>query len=270
MTIRLLLVLLFLSTAAAPAPGVKGTYKEVNTGNFDLVDGLAYASVSGMDTIIYVTSKPIASQALSESICGLARARSLVLLRNAGALSIEYDGDRQATYFEAGTPYGGSSIQMSNLRAVSISGGKEKRGRVAGTLKYKGRGKFDFDLPSTKHRVTKGQDIVERKVTKEELLATYAAVRRAAIAKDLPAMLAAQGFEAKQIAAIRALPGIDAELAALADRFFDPGTPEEPSFDGERAKVGSRGVNSKGKKFINYYEFTPCGNKLLLISIAEN
>jgi hypothetical protein len=34
--------------------------------------------------------------------------------------------------------------------------------------------------------------------------------------------------------------------------------------------VGARGQDSKGKKSFNYYEFTPCGNKLLLISIAEN
>jgi hypothetical protein len=36
------------------------------------------------------------------------------------------------------------------------------------------------------------------------------------------------------------------------------------------AGVGGRGTNSKGEAFFNYYEFTPCGGKLILTSIGLN
>ncbi|HVR93326.1 MAG TPA: hypothetical protein VHI75_05745, partial [Casimicrobiaceae bacterium] len=43
-----------------PAP-VKGHYKEINIGEFDLVDGIAYPATGGAGTVVYVTEKPIAS-----------------------------------------------------------------------------------------------------------------------------------------------------------------------------------------------------------------
>src|SRR5258706_4754961 len=115
---RFLCLLLFFALDAVAASAdthatrVKGRYQEANTVKFDLVDGIAYASKSGADTMLYVTAKPIASQALADSICGLPRARSLALLRNAGALVVRFDDDGRSTYFEAGTPYGASSIEM--------------------------------------------------------------------------------------------------------------------------------------------------------------
>ena len=32
----------------------------------------------------------------------------------------------------------------------------------------------------------------------------------------------------------------------------------------------SEDVNSRGKKFANYYHFAPCGTQPVLVSIAEN
>jgi hypothetical protein len=34
--------------------------------------------------------------------------------------------------------------------------------------------------------------------------------------------------------------------------------------------VRSEGANSKGRKFANFYHFAPCGEQLVLVSIAEN
>src|SRR5437763_1402985 len=62
-----------------PAP-VKGKYSEINSGKFDLVDGIANDANGG--TVVYVTEKQIASPVLADSTCAMAQARSLALLRN--------------------------------------------------------------------------------------------------------------------------------------------------------------------------------------------
>ena len=49
----------------------------------------------------------------------------------------------------------------------------------------------------------------------------------AALKKSLKGLLAAQGFDAKQIAAIRGLDGIDADFTVYADRFLVPGAADE-------------------------------------------
>ena len=81
-------------------------------------------------------------------------------------------------------------------------------------------------------------------------------------------MLAAQGFSAAQIEAIRGLSGINADLAAHAGRFLDPGVPEEVL--AATGQVGARGKDPAGKAFYNFYEFSPCGEKLVLVGIGEN
>src|SRR5262249_12021958 len=68
---------------AYPAP-VKGHYKEINTGDFDLVDGISYAAGEG--TVVLATEKPIASPILAGSICPMTQARAIALIRNAGYL----------------------------------------------------------------------------------------------------------------------------------------------------------------------------------------
>jgi len=261
-----------------PAP-VKGHYEEVNTGNFDLVDGIAYAGNGG--TVVYVTAKSIASPVLGGSTCPMTQARALTLLRNAGFLEVELDASGRSKYFAGGTPYAGRGREEDvGGRYWRIRGGKVADGRVAGSVTYTGHGQFEFDLPVAKpgvNEVGEGDrvqgrraDQTRRTPTEGEVTAAYAAMRRAALAKDLEAMLTIQGFGAKQIAAIRGLPGIDADLAAHADRFLDPGAPEEPAVSAGMGQVGGRGKNSKGAAFFNFYEFAPCGDKLVLVGIGEN
>src|SRR5258706_8679002 len=242
-----------------PAP-VKGKYSEINSGKFDLVDGIANDANGG--TIVYVTEKQIASPVLAESTCAMAQARSLALLRNSGYIQVRLNADGSASYFEAGTPFHGQMIDRAG-RAVRVSGGKVKEGRVEGSVTEKGHAQFDFDLPATKREPP-------RVPTKDELFATYTKIRKAAIAKDLAALLFAQGFEAKQIEKIRGLAGIDADFAVHADRFMEPGAPEEATIEPGTIRVGGKGKNSKGAAFFNFYFFAPCGEKLVLVRVGEN
>lgn len=273
------------ASEAAPAPytypaPVKGHYEEVNTGTFDLVDGIAYAA-SGGGTVVYVTEKAIASPVLAGSTCPMTQARALTLLRNAAYLEVTLDASSRSSYFAGGTPYGGQGREEDVGGGYwKIAGGKLNDGRIAGTVSYKRRGQFEFDLPVFKPGVNevsegdrvKGQraDETRRAPSEAEATAAYTTLRRAAFARDLKTMLAAQGFDAKQVAAIRGLPGIDADLAAHADRFLDPGAPEEPSVGPGQASVAARGKSSKGAAFANYYQFAPCGDKLVLVGIGEN
>ena len=55
--------------APTPQPGLRGRHHEVNSGNFDLVDGIAWPAKDGSGTVVYATSKPIASSALAGSPC---------------------------------------------------------------------------------------------------------------------------------------------------------------------------------------------------------
>ncbi len=259
------------ATFTYPAP-VKGHYEEVNTGAFDLADGIAYPAKGG--TVVYVTEKPIASPVLVDAACPMTEARALTVLRNSGYLEIELDAAGRSKYLAAGTPYGGRSREEAGR--WKITGGKEKDGRVSGTLAYRGYGQFDFDLPvsrPTMGEVTEGERVHgmreagRRTPTEGELVAAYTEVRRAARAGDLEALLRAQGFDRRQVEAIRGLPDITADLAAHAAHFLDPGTPEETTANNG---VGARGKDPKGAAFFNFYEFAPCGEKLVLVSIGEN
>jgi len=244
-----------------PAP-VKGRYSEPNSGKFELADGIAYAA--DKDTMVYVTEKAIASPMLSGSACAVTQARSLALLRNSGYIKVKLNAAGNPNYFEAGTPYNGSRIDRAG-RTAKVSGGKAKDGRVAGAVTDKGHGQFDFDLA-----IANASAGADRMPTKDEVFAAYKQLRSAAMAKDLKAMLSAQGFDAKQIEKIRGLAGIDADFAVHADRFLEPGNPEEPTIQPGTIRVGGSGKNSKGAKFVNYYWFAPCGDKLLLVTIGEN
>jgi hypothetical protein len=113
-------------------------------------------------------------------------------------------------------------------------------------------------------------DSTAPKPTEQAVTAAYRAVHDAALKKNLKQLLAAQGFDAKQIAAIRGLDGIDADLTVYSDRFLTSGAPGDFTAKAGTDYVKVEGVNSKGKKFANYYHFAPCGDHLVLVSIAEN
>ena len=90
-----------------PAP-VSGHFKEANTGDFDLVDGLAWGPTRAGETAVYVTDKPIASPVLGAT-CPMAEARALSVLRDARWNEVDLDASGKSRYFGAGTQYSGTS-----------------------------------------------------------------------------------------------------------------------------------------------------------------
>ncbi len=262
-----------------PAP-VKGHYKEINNGEFDLVDGIAYPAADGSGTVVYVTDKPIASPMLTESACPMTQARVLSKLRNANYAEVTLDKNGHSKYFAAGTSFGGSSREQDVGGRYWQSKLKLDDGRAKGVVVHKRDGHFEFDLPLSSPRGNEqsesdwGQsrraDPTLPRPTEQAVTATYLAVHDAAVKKDLKALLAALGFAKVQANAIRGLDGIDADLAVYSDRFLTTGTPGEFTARPGTAYLRVAGTNSKGKKFANYYHFVPCGEHLVLASIAEN
>lgn len=262
----------------AYAPPVKGHLSEVNTGDFDLVDGVAYPAKGGGGTVVYVVSEPIASPVLAGSPCPMTQARALTTLRNAGYVEVTLDEAGRSEYFVKGTPFGGTGREQGGRSWSSILGLSE--GRAAGEVRHKNHGGFEFDLPVSSPKTTEVSendrtqqrhgDPLGATPTEDQITAAYQSLRQAALEKDLKSVLAAQGFDEKQIAAIRGLEGIDADFAAYTDRFLEPGTTGEfQNGPGWGAIVG-KGANSKGAKFTNFYWFSPCGERLVLVAISEN
>jgi len=262
-------------------PPVSGHLEEINTGSFDLVDGIAYPAAGGAGTVVWVASEPVASPVLAGSACPMTEARSLAVLRDAGYAEVTIDAGGRSDYFAYGTVFAGQSRELEvggGYWKIDAAGARD--GRIAGRVHHKQYARFDFDLPLSQPAMTQvsesdrmqGRRAAADLAAPEEskLVATYEAIRKAARAGDLRGVLAAQGFAPEAIAKIRGLAGIDADFAAFADRFFDPGTPEEPSVDAGHGGVGARGTNAKGEAFFNWYEFAPCGDRLVLISIGLN
>ncbi len=264
---------------AFPAP-VKGHLSDVNTGDFDLVDGVAYPAKDGSGTVVYVVSEPIASPVLADSPCPMTQARALTSLRDAGWVEVTLDKAGSSQYFARGTPFGGTSREQNTAGRYWSSKLALANGRASGNLEHKNHGGFEFELPVSSPKITEVSendrsqqrhgDPLGATPTDQQVTAAYQAVREAALKKDLKALLAAQGFDEKQIAAIRGLEGIDADFAAYADRFLEPGTTGEfQNGPGWGAIVGT-GANSKGAKFLNFYWFTPCRDRLVLVTVSEN
>lgn len=261
---------------AYPAP-VKGHIKETNIGEFDLVDGIAYPSMSGGGTVVYVASKPIASPMLVDSACPLTQARALSKLRNASFGEITLDAAGRARYFAAGTPFGGSLTDLTPRDWSSTL--KTDAGRAVGSFVHRQYGKYEFDLPLSSPKVDQVSDgdrqqkrklpATTPKPTEQSITAAYLALRDAALRKDLKATLSALGFDAKQSTAIRGMDGIDADFLIFADRFLTPGTPGDPWNKPGSGQVRGEGVKASGKKFFNDYYFDSCGDRLVLTGIVE-
>lgn len=265
-----------------PAP-VSGHYKETNTGDFDLVDGLAWGPTRAGETAVYVTDKPIASPILGNT-CPMAEARALSVLRNARWNEVDLDANGKSRYYGAGTQYGGTSRSEDvGSHDWKFARREVGEGRIAGKVTNKYYGSFEFDLPIRHPGVLEVSEIerMDGGLFKTDMptpdaaavIATFAKIRAAALAKDLKGWLAAQGFSAEQIAAIRGLAGIDADLEQHALHFLSPETPkgtEETEMHTGEGYVRGEGANSAGAKFINYYYLVPCGDRLLLGMIGEN
>ncbi|MEP6997550.1 MAG: hypothetical protein ABI900_07875 [Betaproteobacteria bacterium] len=261
---------------AYPAP-VKGHIKEVNIGEFDLVDGIAYPARVGGGTVVYVASKPIASPMLVDSACPLTQARALSKLRNANFSEVTLDASGRSRYFDAGTPFAGSLTDLT-LRDWS-STLKVDAGRAKGNVAHRQYGQYEFDLALSNPKfdeISDGDRQQKRRLpattpkpTEQAVTAAYVAMRDAALKKNLKAMLSALGFDAKQIAAIRGLDGIDADFLVFADRFLTPGTPGDPWTKPGAGQVRGEGLKTSGKKYFNDYYFDLCGDHLVLTGIVE-
>ena len=129
-----------------PAPA-KGHYKEVNIGEFDVVDGIAYTATGNAGTVVYVTSKAIASPLLADSACPMTMARALTELRNANYMEVTLDSKGKSKYFAAGTPFNGSSKDTSPGGRYWQSRLKQDAGHAAGAVVHRNYGHFDFDMP---------------------------------------------------------------------------------------------------------------------------
>jgi hypothetical protein len=265
-----------------PAP-VSGHYKESNTGDFDLVDGVAWGPTRAGATAVYVTDKPIASPILG-SACPMAEARALSVLRDARWNEVDLDAKGKSRFYGAGTQYSGTSRSEDvGSHEWKFAGSGAAAGRIAGKVTNQYYGSFKFDLPVHKPEMPEVSEIerMDGGLSQEGMptpdatavSATFAKIRAAALAKDLRAWLAAQGFSAEQIAAIRGLDGIDADMEQHALHFLSPETPKEAEETEMNPGAGyfrAEGANSAGAKFINYYYLVPCGDRLLLGMIAEN
>ncbi|MEO8738601.1 MAG: hypothetical protein ABI537_02725 [Casimicrobiaceae bacterium] len=262
-----------------PAP-VKGHYKEVNIGEFDVVDGIAYTATGNAGTVVYATSKAIASPLLADSACPMTMARALTELRDANYMEVTLDSRGISKYFAAGTAFNGSSKDTSPGGRYWQSRLKQDAGHAAGNVVHRNYGHFEFDMPLYTPQVNEFSegdssdglryDKTLPKPTEAAVTVAYKALHDAAMKKDLKALLAAQGFDKQQVAAIRGLDGIDSDFAVYADRFLSPGNADDFTARPGTAYVHTLGVNSKGKKFANYYHFVPCGTQLVMVRIAEN
>jgi hypothetical protein len=261
----------------AYAAPVKGRIKEVNIGEFDLVDGIASVAQSGAGTVVYVASRPIASPMLVDSACPLSQARALATLRKANYAEVTLDAKGKSRYFAAGTPSSGSLTDLTPRGWTSAL--KSDAGKAAGNVVHR-YGRFEFDLPLSHPSVDEmsyGDRQKERKPaattpkpTEQAVIAAYTALRDAVHRKDMKATLSAMGFDAKQVAAIRGMDGIDADFAGFTNRFLAPGTPNEPwtrAGEGQVIGEGLRANNSK--KYRNGYYFALCGDRLVLTGISE-
>jgi hypothetical protein len=261
---------------AYPAP-VKGNVREDNLGAFDLVDGVASAALAGGGTVVYVSSKPIASPMLVDSACPLVQARALAKLRNASYAEVTLDATGRSRYFAAGTPFGNSLADRSPRAWTSTL--KVDAGRASGNVAHARYGHFEFDLPLSSPKVDElsyGDREQKRKLpattpkpTEKAVSAAYVALRDAALRKDLAATLSAMGFDAKQSTAIRGLEGIDADFLVFADRFLTPGVPGDPWSRPGAGQVRGEGLKANGKKYFNDYYFDLCDDRLVLTGIVE-
>jgi HEAT repeat protein len=268
------------TAARVDAASVKGHFGDVNVGSFDLVDGVAWLAGGGAGTVVYVVSKPIASGALARSPCPMTSARALTSLRDAGYVEVTLDAAGDPRYFAGGTPFGGTGREDGVSGRYWSTKPRQDGGRMAGGVQHREHGGFEFDLPVLSPKVpevSEGDRSNGRRgdpsaavPAEPAVTAAYRAVREAALKKDLSGLLAAQGFDPQQIAAIRGLDGIDADLAVFADRFLKPGAPDEFQNGAGYGAVSGSGANSKGKKFINFYWFAPCLQNLVLTGISEN
>ena len=218
-------------------PRSRATTRSPTTGDFDLVDGIAWGPTRAGATAVYVTDKPIASPILG-AVCPMAEARALSLLRDARWNEVDLDAKGKSRFYAAGTQFDGTSRSEDvGGHEWKFTGDGSANGRIAGKVTNKDYGSFEFDLPVRKPGVSEVSEVeqMDGGLSQDGLpipdaaavSATFAKIRAAALAKDLRGWLAAQGFSTEQIAAIRGLAGIDADMEQHALHYLSPETPKE-------------------------------------------
>jgi hypothetical protein len=261
-----------------PAP-VSGHYKEGNSGEFDLVDGLAWGPTRAGETAIYVTDKLIASPVLGAT-CPMAEARALSVLRNARYNTVDLDAKGKSRYYGAGTQYDGTSRSRTSGVTTGILPPRRRRGRIAGKVTNRYQAASSSTCRYASHRArsqrdrTHGRRPLQDRHGDPRCAAVSATCQdpRAALAKDLKGWLAAQAFGRADRGHPRSRR-IDADLEQHALHFLSPEMPkdtEETEKHPGEGYVRAEGANSAGAKFINYYYLVPCGDRLLLGMIGEN
>jgi hypothetical protein len=270
------LVLCAASVAAAPqGASVSGTYKHPILGSFELVDGIAWKGPAG--TVVQVTSKPIASAALAGTPCPATLARSIRLLRDARYLEVTLDAKGASDYYFTGGQYLFNSSDLASAGVDwTIRLTRHDAQRAAGTVERR-RGTFQFDLPilqggpgdrSAGELVRPMKPLASPGEDKAE--AAYQGLRAAAAVKDWPKFLEAHGYGPDLVQALRALPGIEADLEAHAARFLTPGAVEAIHPAMTAMTLAANGRNPQGKSLSNVYDFAACGDRVLLVSISEH
>ena len=215
------------------------------------------------------------------------KARALSLLRNARWNEVDVDAlAGKSRYFSAGTHYDGTSRSedvgshdWKFVRRDERSGSGE---RIAGKVIDEDYGSFEFDLPVRQPAVLEVSEVerMDGGLYRTDMptpdatavVATFAKIRAAALAKDLAGLARRAGLLCRaDRRPSRGLEGIDADLEQYALHFLSPETrkgEEETEMHTGEGYVRAEGANSAGAKFINYYYLVPCGDRLLLGTIG--
>ncbi len=173
---------------------VKGHIADANTGDFDLVDGIAWPAGSS-HTVVYVVSKPIASSAIAASPCPMTMARALTVVRNAGWIELTMDPAGKSDYFGSGMAFGGSGRESEVGGNYWSSTLKKSAGRASGSVEHKGKkAAFEFDLSVSSPKaaeVSESDRMAGAQAgagtpapTAEAMVAAYRAAHAAALKKD--------------------------------------------------------------------------------------
>jgi hypothetical protein len=141
------------STKVAPyvykAP-VSGKIHEANVGKFELVDGVAYSTGAG--TVVFASSKPIASPVLADSPCPMTEARALKVLRDASWAEVAIGDHAKSPYFGYGRAFGASGFDETGGHEWATQADRSVAGRIRGTAYHRDYGGFSFELPLAQPR----------------------------------------------------------------------------------------------------------------------
>jgi hypothetical protein len=92
---------------------------------------------------------------------------------------------------------------------------------------WRGRNPSSTEVSEGDRTQGRRHDLTAPKPTEQAITAAYQALHDAVRKSNRKGLLAAQGFDAKRIAASRGLEGLEADFMMYADRFLAPGAGDE-------------------------------------------